>query len=134
MMFVYKLPLWRKSASWRSGVCVRRGMFTYTLNNQYIITKSYIQKISSLLTQKNTVLSAYNSVLKQCFLFFLIISSTNRQIGKSPNRLIAIFLFYSFGNSFSCVFVIGFCKGESFEVGYIALVAKRLKAYSSTTH
>jgi len=25
MMFVYKLPLWRKSASWRSGVCVQRG-------------------------------------------------------------------------------------------------------------
>ena len=39
--------------------------------------------------KKKTVLSAFNSVLKQCFLFFfLIFSSTNRQIDKSANRQI----------------------------------------------
>ena len=69
---------------------VYRGGGTYTLNNQYIITKSYIQKISSLLTQKKTVLSACNSLLKQCFsTLFQIFSSTNRQIAKLANRQIA---------------------------------------------
>ena len=69
MMFVYKLPLLKEVRELaQRSMCKEGG--TYTLNNQYIITKSYIQKTSSLLTQKNTILSACNSVLKQCFLFF----------------------------------------------------------------
>lgn len=54
--------------------------------------KTLINRRFHLLTQKNTVLSAFNSVLKQCFYSFLIFSSTNRQIGKSTNRQIAFFL------------------------------------------
>jgi len=67
-------------------------MFTYTLNNQYIITKSYIQKVSSLLTQKKHCFISLQQRLKTVFLFFfnlLIAKSTNWQIDKLANRQIA---------------------------------------------
>jgi len=63
-------------------------MFTYTLNNQYYNKILYTEDFITTNTKKHCFISLQQR-LKTVFFIFLIISSTNRQIGKSSNRQIA---------------------------------------------